>query len=57
MEEIDHMLSLADRSGKVVEQNEQRSSRLRQSILQRGFSGNLVMGQVSDDPVQLTFDI
>lgn len=57
VEELDRRMSLSDQTDKAIDQGNKRGSRLRQSILQRAFSGKLTMGQVIGAPVQLTFDM
>jgi len=49
--EVDRRLSVVDKLGQVLSTNVQRAERLRQSILQRAFTGKLVPQSPNDEPV------
>ncbi len=50
VEEIEHHLSIADATGKTMEQSLLKAKRLRQSILKKAFEGKLVPQGFNDEP-------
>ena len=53
--EVERQLSVVDELESVVTINLQRTTRLRQSILQRAFSGNLVPQHPNEEPAETLF--
>src|SRR5262249_24446093 len=53
---LDKILSFIEYQGRVIEEAEAQTSALRESILKRAFSGQLVPQDVSDEPVHLVLE-